>query len=121
MALIFAHARRLGNTACRHPNLKRALRHMHNYRPPNQGCLYRRAVTLEGDIIIGRVINITGMIGVSAGTVLFAFGIVLLLFWRGFGFDISNPFHWFLVVGGAGRSPHLQMQDATNSSEIQRV
>jgi hypothetical protein len=47
------------------------------------------------NIIIGHVINVTGMIGVSAGTVLFAFGIVLLLFRRGFGFDIANLFHWF--------------------------
>ena len=41
--------------------------------------------------IIGRVINVTGMVGVSAGIVLFTFGIVLLLFRRGFGFDIPNP------------------------------
>jgi hypothetical protein len=31
------------------------------------------------------VINVTGMIGVSAGIVLLASGIVLLLFRRGFG------------------------------------
>jgi hypothetical protein len=42
------------------------------------------------DIIIGRVINITGMIGVLAGTVLFTFAIVLILFRRGFGLDIPN-------------------------------
>jgi len=47
------------------------------------------------NIIIGRVINVTGMIGVLAGTVLFTFGIVLLLFRRGLGFDIPNPLHWF--------------------------
>lgn len=46
-------------------------------------------------IIIGRAINVTGMIGVSAGVVLFTFAIVLLLFRRGFGFEISNPVHWF--------------------------
>jgi uncharacterized membrane protein len=46
------------------------------------------------DINIGRAINLIGMIGVSAGIVLMAFGIVLLLFRRGFGFDIANPFHW---------------------------
>jgi hypothetical protein len=46
----------------------------------------------DKDIIIGRVINVTGMIGVSAGIVLLAFAIVLLLFRRGFGF---NVFHWF--------------------------
>ena len=34
----------------------------------------------DKDIIIGRVINVTGMVGVSAGIVLFAFGIVFLLF-----------------------------------------
>ena len=34
------------------------------------------------DIIIGRVINITGMIGVLAGTVLFTFAIVLILVCR---------------------------------------
>jgi len=49
----------------------------------------------DKDIIIGRVINLTGMIGVSAGIVLLAFGIVSLIFRRGFGFDIANPFHWF--------------------------
>jgi hypothetical protein len=43
------------------------------------------------DIILGRVINITGMIGVLAGTVLFTFAIVLILFRRGFG----NSIHWF--------------------------
>jgi hypothetical protein len=41
------------------------------------------------------VINVTGMIGVLAGTILFTFAIVLLLFRRGFGFDIPNSFHWF--------------------------
>jgi ABC-type uncharacterized transport system substrate-binding protein len=30
-----------------------------------------------------------------AGIVLLAFGIVLLLFRRGFGFDIADSFHWF--------------------------
>ena len=49
----------------------------------------------DKDIIIGRVINVTGMIGVAAGIVLSAFAIVLLLFRRGFGFDIATPFHWF--------------------------
>jgi hypothetical protein len=49
----------------------------------------------DKDIITGRLINVIGMIGVSAGIVLFAFGIVLLLFRRGFGFDIANPFRWF--------------------------
>ena len=46
-------------------------------------------------ISIGRMINVTGMIGVSAGIVLLAFGLVLLLFRRGFGLDIAAPFHWF--------------------------
>ena len=49
----------------------------------------------DKDIIVGRTINVTGMIGVSAGIVLFMFGIVFLLFRRGFGFDILNSFHWF--------------------------
>jgi hypothetical protein len=49
----------------------------------------------DTNITVGRVINVTGMIGVSAGIVLLAFGIVLLLFRRGFGFDIANLFHWF--------------------------
>ena len=49
----------------------------------------------DRDIIIGRTINVTGMIGVSAGTILFAFGMVLLLFRRGFGFHIPNVFQWF--------------------------
>ena len=47
------------------------------------------------NIIIGRVINVTGMIGVLAGIVLFTFAIVLILFRRGFGLDIPNLFHWF--------------------------
>jgi hypothetical protein len=49
----------------------------------------------DKNITIGRVINLTGMIGVSAGIVLLAFGIVLLLFRRGFGFNVGNLFHWF--------------------------
>jgi hypothetical protein len=49
----------------------------------------------DRDIIIGHVINITGMIGVLAGLVLFTFGLVLLLFRRGLGFDIANSFQWF--------------------------
>ena len=44
----------------------------------------------DRDIIIGRAINVTGMIGVSAGIVLFTFGLVLLLFRRGFGFDTPS-------------------------------
>jgi hypothetical protein len=47
------------------------------------------------DIFIGRVINITGMIGVLAGTVLFTSAIVLILFRRGFGLDFPNSSHWF--------------------------
>jgi hypothetical protein len=47
------------------------------------------------NIIIGRVINVTGMIGVFAGIVLFTFAIVLILFRRGFGLDIPNLSHWF--------------------------
>ena len=38
---------------------------------------------MEDKNIIGHVINVTGMVGVSAGIVLFTFGIVLLLFRRG--------------------------------------
>jgi hypothetical protein len=47
----------------------------------------------DKDIIIGHVINVTGMIGVLAGTVLFTFALVLILFRRGFGLDIQNLFH----------------------------
>jgi hypothetical protein len=49
----------------------------------------------DRDIIIGRVINVTGMIGVLAGLVLFAFVLVLLIFRRGLGFDIVNSFRGF--------------------------
>ena len=49
----------------------------------------------DNDILIGRVINITGAIGVLSGIILFFFGIVLLVFRRGFGVDIANLFHWF--------------------------
>jgi hypothetical protein len=49
----------------------------------------------DNDILIGRVINITGAIGVLSGIILLFFGIVLLVFRRGFGFDIANLFHWF--------------------------
>lgn len=59
------------------------------------GDVGRRSVMADKNLIIGRVINVTGMIGVSAGIVLFTFAVVLLLFRRGFGFDIPNPFHWF--------------------------
>jgi hypothetical protein len=58
----------------------------------------------DKSIIIGRVINVAGMIGVSVGIVLLAFGIVLLLFRRGLGFDIANPLSLVLVAGRAGRS-----------------
>jgi hypothetical protein len=51
-----------------------------------------RSIMTDRDIIIGRLINVTGMIGVVAGLVLFTFGIVLLLF-RGFGFGIARLFH----------------------------
>jgi hypothetical protein len=49
----------------------------------------------DRDIIIGRVINVTGMIGVLAGLVLFAAALVFLLFRRGLGFDIAQLFQWF--------------------------
>jgi hypothetical protein len=49
----------------------------------------------DKEITIGRVINVTGMIGVFSGLVLFAFAMVLLLFRRGLGFDIASAFHWF--------------------------
>jgi hypothetical protein len=49
----------------------------------------------DKNLTIGHVINTTGTIGVSAGIVLFAFGIVLLVFRRGFGFEMANPVHWF--------------------------
>jgi hypothetical protein len=49
----------------------------------------------DKNLTIGRFINVTGAIGVSAGIVLFAFGIVLLVFRRGFGFEVANPFYWF--------------------------
>src|SRR5258708_39715700 len=52
----------------------------------------------DKDIIIGRVINVTGMIGVSAGIVLLAFAIVLLLFRRGFGFNVGNLFHLMISL-----------------------
>jgi hypothetical protein len=55
----------------------------------------RRSAVADKGISIGQVINVTGMIGVSAGIVLLTLGIVLLLFRRGFGFDIANPIHWF--------------------------
>jgi hypothetical protein len=53
----------------------------------------------DRDIIIGRAINLTGMIGVMAGIVLFAFAIVMLLFRRGFGFDLSSAFRWSGSLG----------------------
>src|SRR5262249_25300276 len=53
----------------------------------------RRAVMADkGDPVIGHAINVIGMVGVLAGLVLFTFGIVLLVFRHGFGFDL---FHWF--------------------------
>jgi hypothetical protein len=51
-----------------------------------------RSVMADRDMIIGRLINVTGMIGVLAGLVLFTFAIVLLLFRRGLGFDIASSF-----------------------------
>jgi hypothetical protein len=55
------------------------------------------------NIIIGRVINVTGMIGVLAATVLFTFALVLILFRRGFGLDIPNLDSLVLVDGSRCR------------------
>jgi len=49
----------------------------------------------DKEIIIGRMINITGMVGVLSGIFLFACAIVLLIFRYGFGFDITNSFRAF--------------------------
>jgi hypothetical protein len=49
----------------------------------------------DRDMIIGRLINWTGMIGVLAGLVLFTFAMVLLLFRRGFGLDIASSLQSF--------------------------
>ena len=49
----------------------------------------------DKDMIVAHVINVTGMIGVLSGMVLFTFGIVLLLLRYGFGFDTPNWFHFF--------------------------
>jgi hypothetical protein len=68
-------------------------------------------------IRIGRVINVTGMIGVAAGIVLSAFGIVLLLFRRGFGFDIATPFHWFWWLPGRAAPRICNEPGAVNNSE----
>jgi hypothetical protein len=46
----------------------------------------------DREIVIGRGINVTGMVGVSAGIVLCAFAIVFLLFRLGFGFDFARLF-----------------------------
>jgi len=52
----------------------------------------RRRTFIKDDLVIGRVINVTGMMGVLAGLFLFAFGIVLLVFRHGFGFDLFHRF-----------------------------
>jgi hypothetical protein len=49
----------------------------------------------DKDVTIGHVINVTGMIGVLSGLVLFAFAIVLLLCRYGFGLDTAHWFRWF--------------------------
>jgi hypothetical protein len=54
-----------------------------------------RPAVPDKDIAIGIVINATGAVGVLSGILLFLFGIVLLVFRRGFGFELANPFHWF--------------------------
>jgi hypothetical protein len=46
------------------------------------------------DILAGRAIDHELALGVLAGTVLFTFAIVLILFRRGFGLDIPNSIHW---------------------------
>jgi hypothetical protein len=51
-----------------------------------------RSAMADREIVIGRVINVTGMVGVSAGIVLCAFAIVFLLFRLGFGFDFARLF-----------------------------
>jgi len=75
----------------------------------------------EKDIIIGRVINVAGMIGVSAGIVLLTFGVVLLLFRRGFGLNVGNLIYWF----GSWRTGPLRASamrlGVANNSETQRA
>jgi hypothetical protein len=44
--------------------------------------------------IIGRAINYTGMISVSAGIFLFTFALVFILLRRGFEIEIPNPLHF---------------------------
>jgi hypothetical protein len=46
-------------------------------------------------LVIGHLINFTGMIGVASGIFLFTIGIVPLLFRHWFGFNVPGPFHWF--------------------------
>ena len=53
-------------------------------------------------IMIGRVIDAAGMIGVLARLVLFTFGLVLLLFRRGFGFDIASAFRGLVTMDESG-------------------
>src|SRR5262249_6720770 len=69
----------------------------HSWPVPTRGSNkgVRRSAMADKGINIGRMINVTGMVGVSAGIVLLASGLVLLLFRRGFGLDIAAPFHWF--------------------------
>jgi hypothetical protein len=59
----------------------------------------------DKDIIMGRAINLIGMIGVSAGISLTAFAIVLLLF-RLFWLRYCKPLSLVLVVGGVDCFEH---------------
>ena len=59
----------------------------------------------DKDIITGRLINVIGMIGVSAGIVLFAFGIVLLIFRRVLWLRSYERLSLALVAGGLVAMP----------------
>jgi hypothetical protein len=83
----------------------------------------------DKDIIIGRVINVTGMIGVSAGIVLLAFGIILLsscylseLYYSYFGVALASILQTPFTGFGSWRAGPLRASAmrpcAANNSEL---
>jgi hypothetical protein len=51
-------------------------------------------MTPDKDLKIGRAINLTGMIGVASGILLFTMGFVFLVFRHGLGLVFQGPWFW---------------------------
>src|SRR5262249_7548590 len=81
----------------------------------------RRSAIADKDIIIGRVINLTGMIGVSGGNRLVGVWSCIAPISAWLWLRYCQPLSLVLVAGEAGCSAHLKATCSANNSEMQRA